>query len=325
MSMLELTKTNHQGYRTMTAYRVHKFGGPDVILAERLPCPRPGPGQVLVKIGAIGVGPWDGWIRAGQSALPQPLPLTLGSDFAGVVANVGPGVVSVKQGDSVFGVTNSRFVGAYAEYALAEAEMMAKKPVTIDDVAAASVPVVAVTAKQALFKHAQLRAGQRVLIHGGAGNVGSYAVQLASRARLHITVTASGAAERYLYGLGATNVIDYGKTRFEDVTRDFDAVIDLIGGDTQRRSFEVLRPGGRLVSAVSQPDREIAAAARVDARFFLVDVTSADLIDIAAAIDVGELSTNVGEVLPLSMASEAHKMLDGDRSHKSGKIVLTVD
>lgn len=325
MSMMELTKAGHQGYRTMTAYRVHKYGGPDVIIAERLPCPRPGPGQVLVKVNAIGVGPWDGWIRSGHSALPQPLPLTLGSDFAGVVVNVGPGVASLKEGDAVYGVTNSRFVGAYAEFALAEAEMVAKKPVTIDDVAAASVPVVAVTAKQALFKHAQLRAGQRVMIHGAAGNVGSFAVQLAYNARLHITATASSSAERYLYGLGATKVIDYGKTRFEDVSRDFDAVIDLVGGETQSRSFEVLKRGGRLVSAVSQPDKEIAAAFQVEAKFFLVAVTTADLIDIAASIDVGELHTNVGEVLPLSMAAEAHRMLDGDRARKSGKIVLAVD
>lgn len=324
MSMLEITKAAHQGYKTMTAYRVHKFGGPDEILAERLPCPRPGPGQLLVKVYAVGVGPWDGWIRSGQSAQPQALPLTLGSDFSGVVANVGPGVRDFREGDAVFGVTNSRFVGAYAEYAIVETEMIARKPVSIGDIAAASVPVGAVTAKQALFTHGQLRAGQRVLIHGAAGNVGSFAVQLASRARLHVTATASARAERYLYDLGATQVINYGETPFEDVVRDVDAVIDLVGGDTQDRSFSVLRPGGRLVSAVSKPNEELALKYHVNAKFFFVQVNAGDLVDIAAAIDVGELRTNVGETLPLSMAVEAHRMLEGTRAHRPGKIVLTV-
>lgn len=324
MSMIQITQAAHQGYKTMTAYRVHKFGGPEAILAERLPCPRPGPGQVLVKVHAVGVGPWDGWIRAGHSEQPQPLPLTLGSDFSGVVVNVGPGIKEFREGDAVFGVTNSRFVGAYAEYAIVEAGMIAKKPVSIGDIAAASVPVVAVTAKQALFKHAQLQPGQRVLIHGAAGNVGSFAVQLASRARLHVTATASAKAKKYLYDLGATQVIDYGESRFEDVVRDVDAVIDLVGGDTQHRSFDVLKKGGRLISVVSKPNKDIAAMHQVTAKFFFVEVTTADLIDIAASIDVGELRTNVGETLPLSMAAEAHQMLEGMRPHRPGKIVLTV-
>jgi NADPH:quinone reductase-like Zn-dependent oxidoreductase len=324
MSMIEITKAAHQGYKTMTAYRVHKFGGPDAILAERLPCPRPGPGQLLVKVHAVGVGPWDAWIRSGQSAQPQALPLTLGSDFSGVVANVGPGVREYREGDAVFGVTNARFVGAYAEYAIVETEMIARKPVSIGDIPAASVPVGAVTAKQALFRHAKLHAGQRVLIHGAAGNVGSFAVKHPWKARLHVTATASAKAERYLYDLGATKVIDYGETQFQDAIRDVDAVIDLVGGDTQDRSFSVLRPGGRLVSAVSKPKEGLAAQYRVDAKFFFVDVNAGDLIDIAASIDVGELRTNVGETLPLSMAVEAHHMLEGTHPHKPGKIVLTV-
>ena len=324
MSMIEMTKTAHQGFKTMTAYRVHKFGGPDVIVAEKLPCPRPGAGQLLVKVHAVGVGPWDGWIRGGRSALPQPLPLTLGSDFSGIVANVGPGMREFREGDAVFGVTNSRFVGAYAEYAIVEAGMIARKPVSIGDIAAASVPVIAVTAKQALFKYGQLQAGQRVLIHGAAGNVGSFAVQLAHRARLNVIATGLAKDQQYLYGIGATTVIDYVEHRFEDVVRDVDAVIDLVGGDTQQRSFGVLKKGGRLISTVSEPRADLAAKFQVDAKFFLVDVTTGDLIDIAAAIDVGELRTNVGETLPLSMAADAHQMLEGTRPHKTGKIVLTV-
>src|SRR5882672_1888476 len=166
----------------MLAWRVHKFGPPEAMILERVPRPDPGPGEVLVDVHAAGVGPWDGWIRAGKSALPQPLPLTLGSDLSGTVAAVGSGISEMAIGDQVFGVTNTQFLGAYAEYAVASAGMLAKKPSSLSYAEAASVPVVAVAAWQGLFDHARLEAGQTVVIHGAAGNVGAYAVQLARRA-----------------------------------------------------------------------------------------------------------------------------------------------
>jgi NADPH:quinone reductase-like Zn-dependent oxidoreductase len=143
------------------------------MILESVPRPDPGPGEVLVDVHAAGVGPWDGWIRAGKSALPQPLPLTLGSDLSGTVAAVGSGISELAIGDQVFGVTNTQFLGAYAEYAVASAGMLAKKPASLSYVEAASVPVVAVTAWQGLFEHARLEAGQTVVIHGAAGNVGA--------------------------------------------------------------------------------------------------------------------------------------------------------
>ena len=163
---------------TMMAWRVHEFGPPEVMKFERVPRPQPGPGEVLIKVEAAGVGPWDGWIRAGKSALPQPLPLTLGSDLSGEIVKLGPGVSELRVGDQVYGVTNPQFIGAYAEYALASAGMISNKPASLTHVEAASVPVVSVTAWQALFDHAQLKAGQTVVIHGAAGNVGAYAVQI---------------------------------------------------------------------------------------------------------------------------------------------------
>ena len=172
------------------AWRVHEFGPPNVMRFERVPRPNPGPGEVLVKVEAAGVGPWDGWIRAGKSALPQPLPLTLGSDLSGEIVAVGPGVSDLRVGDQVYGVTNPRFVGAYAEYALASAAMVSRKPTSLTYIEAASVPVIAVTAWQALFDQAQLKAGQTVVIHGAAGNVGAYAVQLARRAGVRTIATA---------------------------------------------------------------------------------------------------------------------------------------
>lgn len=180
----------------MKACRVHHFGPPDVILIEEVDRPHPGEGEVLVRIKAAGVGPWDAWIRAGKSVLPQPLPLTLGSDLSGAVEAIGPAVTALKPGTEVFGVTNRQFTGAYAEYAVASAGMIAAKPVRLSDAEAASVPVVAVTAQQALFEQAKLAAGQTVLIHGAAGSVGAYAVQMARLAGLRVIATAEARAIR---------------------------------------------------------------------------------------------------------------------------------
>ena len=306
----------------MKAARVHRFGPPDVIAIEDIAIPQPGTGEVLVRVVAAGVGPWDAWIRAGKSALPQPLPVTLGSDFSGAVEVVGPAVTGFQPGDRVFGVTNARFVGAYAEFAVVAAGMIAKKPVRLGDIEMASVPVVAVTAWQALFEQAKLTAGQTVLIHGAAGNVGAYAVQLAHRARLRVIGTAGARDLDFVRQLGADQVIDFRAARFEDIVSGLDAVIDLVGGAVQQRSFSVLRPGGTLVSVVSPPDHNAAARHGIRAEFFLVDVTTARLEQIAAMVEANELTTDVGTVLPLAEAQSAHEMLEGMRPHARGKIVI---
>jgi NADPH:quinone reductase-like Zn-dependent oxidoreductase len=257
--------------------------------------------------------------------LPQPLPLTLGSDLSGTVAAVGSGISELAIGDQVFGVTNTQFLGAYAEYAVASAGMLAKKPASLSYVEAASVPVVAVTAWQGLFEHARLEAGQTVVIHGAAGNVGAYAVQLARRARLRSIATAGTKDIQYVRSLGADTVLDYHTQRFEDEVKDADAVLDLVGGDTQMRSFQVLRPGGKLISAVSKPDQHRAEDHGVTAAFFLVEVTTGRLRAIAELIDRGELKTCVGAVLPLTDARDAHMMLEGRLRPPKGKIVLNVE
>jgi NADPH:quinone reductase-like Zn-dependent oxidoreductase len=309
---------------SMMAWRVHEFGPPGVMRFERVQLPSPGPGEVLVKVAAVGVGPWDAWIRAGKSALPQPLPLTPGSDLSGEIVTVGPEVADLHEGDQIYGVTNTRFTGAYAEYALASAAMVSSKPTSLTCNEAASVPVIAVTAWQALFDQAQLKAGQTVLIHGAAGNVGAYAVQLASRAGLRTIATAGTNDIAFVHDLGANTVIDYRTQRFEDAAKDADAVIDLVGGETQERSFQAVRRGGKLISAVSHPDQALAQSRGVEAAFFLVDVTSQCLAKIAGLVDGGELKTRVGAVLPLADARGAHEMLEGLRPQPKGKIVLTV-
>jgi NADPH:quinone reductase-like Zn-dependent oxidoreductase len=306
----------------MMAWRVHEFGPPDVMKFEALPRPVPGTGEVLVRVEAAGVGPWDAWIRAGKSALPQPLPLTPGSDLSGEIVEVGPGVTAVRAGDQVYGVTNPRFIGAYAEFAVASATMLAKKPRSASFIQAASVPVIAVTAWQALFDYARLEAGQTVVIHGAAGNVGAFAVQFARRAGLRIIATARSSDVAFLRALGAGKVIDFRAQRFEEQVQSADAVIDLVGGETQTRSFQVLRRGGKLISAVSPPDQAIAQSHGVEATFFLVNVTSQHLTRITALLDGGELRTHVGAVLPLREATEAHLMLEHLRPQPKGKIVL---
>lgn len=308
----------------MKACRVHQFGAPNVISYEDIDRPQPAAGEVLVKVAAAGVGPWDGWIRAGKSALPQPLPLTLGSDLSGVVEAYGSEVTGLAIGDAVFGVTNAQFTGAYADYAIASAGMIAPKPSILRDVDAASLPVVAVTAWQALFDQAQLKAGQSVLIHGAAGNVGSFAVQFAREAGLDTIATATANDIEYVRGLGARNVIDFRAERFEDVVGKVDAVIDLVGGDTQVRSFAVLKPGGRLISTVSPPAQKLAQTHSVTAAFFLVGVTTERLRQIADLLAAGKIVTQVGSVLDLPDARIAHEMLEGMRPRPRGKIVLKV-
>lgn len=313
-----------QTHSTMMAWRVHEFGPPKVMRFERVPRPKPGPGEILVKVEGAGVGPWDGWIRAGKSALPQPLPLILGSDLSGEIVATGPGVSELRVGEQVYGVTNPQFVGAYAEYALASAAMVSSKPTSLTYIEAASVPVISVTAWQALFDQAHLKAGQTVVIHGAAGNVGSYTVQLARRAGVQTIATVATDDIPFVRDLGADTVIDYRTQRFEEEVRNADAVIDLVGGETQSRSFQVLRRGGRLISAVSGPDQHLAERHGVEAGFFLVNVTSQYLAEIARLVDSGKLRTRVGAVLPLADAREAHLMLERVRPQPKGKIVLAV-
>ena len=307
----------------MKAARIHRFGPPEVIVLDNVPRPTPDPKQVLIRVAAAGVGPWDALIREGKSAVDVPLPVTLGSDFSGVVELAGSDVRDFKPGDEVYGATNSEFIGGYAEYALASAGMIAKKPrpLTFDE--AASVPVVAVTAWQMLFDYAKAQSGQSVLIHGAAGNVGAYTVQLAHRAGLLVFATVSADDVAFVQNLGADTAIDYKTTRFEDVVPRVDIVLDLVGGDTRMRSFQVIKPGGILVSVVSNESPPPGLATDVRSVFFLVEVTTQRLQELTTLFDRRELKARVGTVLLLDQARTAHEMLGG-APHNSGKIVLKI-
>ena len=305
----------------MKAVRIHRFGAPDVIVIEDVPKPVPNDSEVVVKVKAAGVGPWDALIRRGKSAIPQTLPLTLGSDFSGVIDSVGPGVERFQVGDEVFGVTAEDFTGACAEYARAKSSMIAPKPRMLNYGHAASVPVVGVTAWQMVFEFAQLSAGQSVLIHGGAGNVGAYAVQFAKQAGAIVITTAAAGDASYIRSLGGLGVIDYRASRFEAQVKEVDAVIDTVGGEILERSFNVVKRGGVIISSSAVPSPEKAQQHGVRALFFLVQVTADRLQKIAELIDAGRLKTEVGEVLWLDEAWRAHEMLEG-APHRRGKIIL---
>jgi NADPH:quinone reductase-like Zn-dependent oxidoreductase len=309
---------------SMQACRVHQFGPPERIRVEEIPRPAPAAHELLVAVDAAGVGPWDGWIRAGKSVLDQPLPLTLGSDLSGRVVALGEGVQGFELGQLVFGVTNPRFTGAYAEYAIARASMVAPKPKLLTHVAAAALPVVSVTAHQMLFQHAHVREGQRVLIHGAGGSVGACAVQLAVAAGAYVIGTDVGRSAAYVRSLGAERVIDVTEERFEQVLEPVDVVIDTVGGEVLGRSLSTLRRGGTLISSASQPDAADVHRYEVDARFMLVDVTRAALEQVAELVDAGTLQVRLGPVLPLADARIAHEMLEGQRPREPGKIVLSV-
>ena len=306
----------------MKAARIRQLGPPSVIAYDDVPRPEPGIGQLLVRVKAAGVGNWDALIREGKVQL-QSLPLILGSELSGIVEAIGAEASGFKPGDEVYGATNEQFSGAYAEYALASAQMMARKPRTLNFIEAASAPVVTVTAWQMLFEYAHVTTGQTVLIHGAAGNVGAYAVQLANQAGLHVVATVTSANLDYVRGLGAERVIDYKSERFEESLTGVDVVLDTVGGDTQQRSLRVLRSGGILVSVVSPIPETIQKRYGVRAAYFYVGVTTARLDRIAELFDSGQLVPDVGTVLPLEEARVAHEMLAG-APHKRGKIVLSM-
>jgi NADPH:quinone reductase-like Zn-dependent oxidoreductase len=308
----------------MRAEMIRQFGPPSAIVTADIARPEPAAQEVLVRIKAAGVGPWDALVREGKSATAPSAPLILGSDLAGVVEAVSSGVSDFKPGDEVFGVANEKFTNGYAEFVAVPAGVLARKPAKLDFVSAASVPVVAVTAWQMLFEYAHATAGQRVLVHGAGGSVGSCAVQLAKNAGLQVTATASARDAEYVRGLGAADVLDYRTTRFEEKLTSVDIVIDTQGGEVRERSMRVLSPTGILVSVHSPIPDDIARRYGNRAVFFIVQVTTPRLNKIRELFDVGKLRADIGTVLPLEEARTAHEMLAG-APHNRGKIVLQVE
>jgi NADPH:quinone reductase-like Zn-dependent oxidoreductase len=302
----------------MKAIRIHQYGGPEELKLEDVPRPQPGAGEVLIRVHAAGVNPIDWKIRAGyvKDFMPVPMPFIPGIDISGVVEATGPGVTRFKKGDEVFGVGGA----GYAEFAVAKESELALKPASLDHVHAAAVPVVASTTWQALFKVAGLKTGQKLLVHGAAGGLGIFAVQFAKAKGARVIGTASGRHQSFLRELGVDEPIDYAKTKFEDVARDVDVVLDTQGGDTQQRSWKVLKKGGVLVSVVQPPSEEEGAKHGVKAVMFRRQANTGELSEIAKLIDSGSVRVVVETVLPLSEARRAQEL--SQAGHIRGKIVL---
>lgn len=308
----------------MKAVRIHTYGDPEVLIYEEAPLPTIADDDVLIRVHAAAVNPVDWKIRAGhlQDFIPYSLPLILGWDVSGVVEAVGANVTTFKPGDQVYSRPNLERDGAYAEYIAVNASEVAFKPKTLSHNQAAAVPLAGITAWHALFEAAQLSVGQRVLIHAAAGGVGSYAVQFAHWKGAYVIGTASARNREFLLELGADEVIDYQSTRFEEVIDSVDVVFDTIGGDVQDRSWQIIKPGGILVSVISPPSEAQASAHQCRSAFVFIQPRADWLAEIGQLIDAGQVKPIIETVLPLSRAAEAHKLSQSGRTR--GKIVFQV-
>jgi NADPH:quinone reductase-like Zn-dependent oxidoreductase len=308
---------------TMKAIRAHEHGGPDVLRYEDAPVPKPGAGELLVQVYAAGVNPVD-WkmVRAGGGrGRGGQLPMIPGYDLAGVVRAGGDGA-GFAPGDEVFAFADLGRGGAYAEYAIVRTSEAATKPKSVDFVHAAATPLAALTAWQALFDTAKLDKGQTVLIHAGAGGVGSFAVQLARWKGATVIATASKENLDFLKQLGADQAVDYRNERFEDAAKNVDVILDPVGGETQARSWACLKKGGILVSIVSRPSADEAEKHGVRAAGILVKPDASELKQIADLVDSGNVKPQVGQTFPLADAAKAFEQ--SQTGHARGKIVLTV-
>jgi NADPH:quinone reductase-like Zn-dependent oxidoreductase len=308
---------------TMKAIRIHAYGGVENLHYDDVVRPEPQAGQVLVRVHAAGVNPIDWKIREGyfQQMLDLPLPVIIGQDIAGVVAAVGAGVTTLHPGQDVYGIADMQLSGAYAEYALGYAEAIAPMPHTLDYIHAAAVPIAAMTAWQALFDKADLHSGQTLLIHGGAGGVGGYAIQLAKLYGARVIATAAAAHLDYIKNLGADLVIDYHAQPFEQQVKDVDVVLDLVGGETQTRSWQVIRRGGILVSTVGVPAAGIPPGILVVA-VVLDPKAERQLQQIAQLIDAHQIEVTVEKTFELEAAAAAQEF--SQHGHPYGKLVLQV-
>jgi NADPH:quinone reductase-like Zn-dependent oxidoreductase len=312
--------------KTIKAARLHSYGGPDAMQVENVPLREPGLGELRVRVHAAGLNPMDWKIRAGylREKMPLELPVILGGDFSGVVEAAGPDVAALRSGDQVYGDASARRggSGAFAEFVIAPAGNVAAKPRRLSDVEAAALPLVGISALQALTEHLKVSAGQTVLIHGGAGSIGRIAIQLAKHFGARVATTVSAADIGLARELGAEIVLDYRAQKFEDTLSDLDAVFDTVGGDTYVRSFEVLKSGGRMVSMLEQPRQQLMTEFGVTAAILFTQVTTERLNTLSELVDRGVLNVHVDKTFPLREAATALGALE--RRSVTGRAVLTI-
>jgi NADPH:quinone reductase-like Zn-dependent oxidoreductase len=314
----------------MKAGRIHAYGGPEQLVYEDSPQPHTVKNQVLIRVYAAGVTPTElSWSTTWKTktGADRPLPVIPGHELSGVVSEVGPGVDDdLSVGSEVYGLTDFTRDGTAAEYTIAQPTEITFKPNSIDHVHAAAAPMDALTAWQALFDHAHLTSGQRILIHGAAGGIGTYAVQLARWAGAFVIGTASTKNMDFLSELRVDSIIDYTAVRFDDAVNNVDIVLDTVGGETLRRSVRVLRPGGRLISVVEEPSLEALKEASergiIPPTFFIVEPNRNQLTQIGNLIDAGHITPIVDSVFSLSNVREAYE--GGKGTHTHGKMVLKI-
>ena len=309
---------------TMKAIVVHNYGGPEVLKYEDTQLPEPKDDQILVRVIAAGVNPVDGMIRSGMFAKYEKtaFPMIPGADIAGVVEKTGAKITKFKVGDPVYAYVSLKNGGGYAEYTVATQDEAAPKPKSLTYVEAAAVPVVALTAWQALIDTAKLSAGQTVIIHGGSGGVGTFAIQIAKVRGAKVIATASTANQDLLKQLGADVAIDYTKTKFEDVARDVDVVLDSVGKDTLARSYGVVKKGGFIVTLVARIDQAELDKYAIRGASLSVNPDSNELAEIGKLIDEKKIKVIVSQTFPLSEAMKAQEQVA--TGHTRGKIVLKV-
>ncbi|MEW2810663.1 NADP-dependent oxidoreductase [Streptomyces massasporeus] len=311
---------------TMRAISQDVLGGPEVLKEVQIERPVPKPNEVLVRVRAAGVNPTDWKHRATGGFLGQP-PFVLGWDVSGVVEAVGIGVVAFAPGDEVFGMLPYPYGhGSHAEYVIAPVRALTGKPAGVDHTQAGALPLVSLTAWQALTEHADLQPGQRVLIHAAAGGVGHVAVQIAKARGAYVIGTASAGKHEFLRSIGVDETIDYRETDVTEAVKDVDVVLDTIGGDNSLHSLRVLRPGGVLVSILpggSDDLYEEAERLGVRALRMLVDADRGGMEAIADLIGTGRLRATIAGTFPLAEAAEAHTL--GDTGRTTGKLVLLND
>jgi len=301
------------------------YGGSDVIVInQNVSLPDPSSEKVLVNVKAAGVNPIDWKIREGRmrQAMQLEFPLTIGMDFSGIVEKVGTAVSGINQGDAVYGQASAMRggTGAFAEMALANADSIAHKPRSLNHQEAAGLPLVGVSAWQAIVETMGLKNDQKILIHGGAGGIGSISIQLAQHLGAHVVTTVSTNDMQFVKALGADEIIDYKNQAFEDVTHDCDAVFDTVGGDMYRRSFKVLKRGGIIVSMLEQPDQSLMEQFGVKAVFQFTQVNRNRLAKLADWVDENNVRVNIEKTFPLDKVAEA---LDYQKDvHPRGKVVV---
>lgn len=308
----------------MKAVRIHASGGREVLKYEDAPIPVPAEDEMLVRVIAAGINPVDYKIRQGGFGrlAADGKPVILGFDIAGVVEKTGAKISKYEVGDAIYAFTALSRGGGYAQYAIVKEVEAAPKPKSLTFVEAAAVPLAALTAWQALLDTADLKQGQSVLIHGGSGGVGAFAVQIAKHKGAIVFATASAANQEFLKQLGTDVAIDYKTQKFEDVAKDMDIVLETIGGENTTRSFNTLKKGGIIVSIVGGPSQELAKEKGVRAAGILVKPNAEQLGEIGDLIDAGKIKVTVSATLPLEDAAKAHEMIE--TGHTRGKIVLRV-